>query len=52
MQTVQELVTELLTLPMNAYIAVGPNPYWDIEISIKHFESDKTTEEFDYISLE
>ena len=49
MQTVEEFVTELLGLPMNAYIAVGNNPLDDIEISIEHW--DGSEDEFDFISL-
>lgn len=52
MQTVEELTTELLKLPMNAYITIGSNPFDDIEISIRHFDSDKEEEGFDFISLD
>lgn len=52
MTTVEDLVNELLKCPMCAYIAVGCNLFDDIEISIRHFESDKIIEEFDYISLD
>ena len=51
MQTVEEFVTELLGLPMNAYIAVGSNPLNDIEISIEHWDGSGDKEGFDFISL-
>lgn len=51
MQTVEEFVTELLGLPMNAYIAVGNNPLNDIEISIEHWDDSGDEEGFDFISL-
>lgn len=51
MQTVEEFVTELLGLPMNAYISVGNNPIDDIEISIEHWDGSGDEERFDFISL-
>lgn len=52
MQTVEELVAELLKLPMGAYIAVGPFPFDDIEITVRHCDNKDAAKEFDYISLD
>ena len=51
--TVQDLINELQKYPMEARVDTIGFPFEDIEITIRHFESDNPKlEEFDYVSLD
>ena len=51
--TVQDLIKELQKYPMEARVAVIGLPFDDIEINIRHFDSDNPkVEEFYYVSLD
>ena len=51
--TVQDLINELQKYPMEARVAVTGMPFDDIEINIRHFDSENPKlEEFDYVSLD
>lgn len=52
MQTVEDLIKELLKLPKDAYIAVGTWPEDGIKITLRHFDSKYAEKEFDYFSLD
>ena len=51
--TVQDLINELQKYPMEARVGTIGMPFDDIEVSIRHFESENPkVDDFDYVSLD
>ena len=51
--TVKELINNLKQYPSDMCVAVTGLPFDDIELNIRHFESDNPKiDEFDYLSLD
>lgn len=51
--TVKELINNLKQYPSDIRVSVTGLPFDDIELNIRHFESDNPKiDEFDYLSLD